>query len=960
MAEILDENILANIYSEAKKCEEDGFLDEALSLYQDAFNLCESEFSKLAIDRLADMINTKLTSNFDASLHLKASPRFQSTPYCTQVDDLAANGPSVYGGQRTTPVRSALKNKNMDISAINQPNNMTIAVEEGEQSFDAGHYNNLIIEARSLYKNSKQLEKALDKYNEAYSLHQDAKLYKRILKIQQELKLKQVQTYVETSAKESESDKEDLIDQYNNLVINAKACLESDRPDKALQLYQEAYKVDPSEKLLQKMTKLEEELAPADNSTSVDVEQYNNLIKEAKAKLKEEDYEGALLKYENANEINPTEKLQKRIDKIKDFIENDDEEDDDYNYEQVTPTNGAYPSNDQDLNKSVVKSEVDEHCNSLVKNAQNWEGKDMLSEALDAYREAQNLKPCPYFVQKINNLEKKLAINDNNENDTESELNVEYYNQLIIQGREHLNDGNFSTALEVYKEAHNLNPSEKLSKRITKIEQKLSAELEKEDEEPEVDDEIRDYYEVTIADAKNKEDKLLYDEAIALYEEAHELIPSDSISQKIASLEFKRDSERDPQEHKPSSVQSLNDLSADDKAKYNELIVKGKYAQKESKIEKAVSYYKKAAQIYKNEKLGTRIQKLEKFLEEEAENENLYTDIGDGLFLTNDIHDKLYQYQREGVKWMWELYRAEHGGILGDDMGLGKTIQTIAYLQALFLMEEISTAMLVMPLSLINNWQEEFKKWAPEIRVELFHGSKNERERNVKKVIKRGGVVLTTYGIIEKNVEFLVNTAFKWDYLVLDEGHKIKNPTKTSKAMRNVPCNHRLLISGTPIQNNLKELWALFDFVSRGKLLGTMTTFKMNYITPIERGREKDASKGEAKLGAKLAENLRKVIDPYFLRRTKAEIKKNGNDASSGVSKLGKKNELCVWLQLSNVQLNLYKAFLTLDSVRDAMNSSKSPLAALTVLKKICDHPRLATKFEALREVMDAESMSMK
>ncbi|KAL5255931.1 hypothetical protein ACHWQZ_G011223 [Mnemiopsis leidyi] len=960
MAAVLDDNIFENIFSEAKKCEEDGYLEEALSLYKNAHQLHQSDSSKFAIDRLTDLLNSKLVNSFHDNLNLQASPHFQSTPYNTQGDNLAMNGPSTYNMSTTTPLKSALDHiKSLDISAINQSSNMTIAVQEGEKSFDAGKYNKLIVEARSLYKSGNELQKALEKYEEAYSLHEDAKLLKRIVKIQQELKLKQVETYVDTNALKNKSDKEDQIDQYNNFVINAKACMESGSPDEALQLYQEAYKIDPSERLKKKIDKLLETLAQSAGDESIDVEHYNKLIMDAKVKLKEEDYQGALLLYENAHELNPNEKLQKRIDKIKDFIENDVEDDNEENQdEQTTPTNNLSPSNDKNWNKSMMQSEVDEQCKGLIEDAKRWEKTNKISEALDAYREAQSLKPCPYFVQKITDLEKKLDINENDGDDGESELNVEHYNQLIIKGREHLNDDNMDKALKLYEEAYEINPSEKLSKRISKIKNKLS-ELNN-GEEAGVDEEVKEFYDATIADAKIKEDKLLYDEAIALYEEANELIPSDSLSRKIANLEFKRDSDKDAESQKPSSVQSLDDLSAFEKAKYNELIVKGKYAQKESKIEKALGYYKKAAQIYKNEKLGTRIQKLEKFLEEEAENENLYTDIGDGLFLTNDVHDKLYQYQREGVKWMWELYRAEHGGILGDDMGLGKTIQTIVYLQALFLMEEISTAMLCMPLSLINNWQEEFKKWAPEIRVELFHGSKAERERNVKKVIKRGGVILTTYGIIEKNVEFLVNTSFKWDYLVLDEGHKIKNPTKTSKAMRNVPCNHRLLISGTPIQNNLKELWALFDFVSRGKLLGTMTTFKMNYITPIERGREKDASKAEAKLGAKLAENLRKLIDPFFLRRTKAEIKSKNTDSASAFSKLGKKNELCVWLQLSDVQLNLYKAFLTLDSVRDAMNSSKSPLAALTVLKKICDHPRLAIKFEALREVMDADNMSMK
>lgn len=945
MSTHLDEDILDNICSEAKKFEEDGLLEEALSQYKDAYKIQPSNAVKATISRLTDVLSNKLASNFEKNMDLNA-PCFQSTPYSTQTEDevFKINGLS-------TPVSSLMK-KHLNISAISQSNNTTIAIQNADRSFDASYYNKLIVEGRSLYKDSKNLEAALKKYEEAYSLHQDAKLHKRIMTIKQELKSREVQSYVESSMKGSNSDNEELIEQYNNFVINAKACVESDELANALELYREAYKIDPSVKLKSKIDKLAEQIASSDNIDEDDVEKYNDLIRDAKAKLKEENYGDALLFYENANEINPSEKLQKRIQKIREFIENDSEnegeKDDDSN-----------PVNDRQMNNSVAQTEVDEHCNSLVKNAKEYERKSNIEGALDAYREAQGLKPCPYFIQKIRDLESKLSINES-AGEEDAELNVEQFNQLIINAREHLNDGNLAEALKLYKEAYDRNPSKKLLKRINKIEEKLTNEAAKDDDEVDIDPEVREYYDATIEDAKTKEEKLLYDEAIALYEEANELIPSEKLSQRIASLEFKRDSEKDKENTEPSSARNLNDLSPSDKAKYNELIVKGKYAQKESKIEKALSYYQKASKIYTSEKLDTRIKKLEKFLEEEAANEELYTDLGDGLFLTNEVHDKLYEYQREGVKWMWELYRAENGGILGDDMGLGKTIQTITYLQALFMMEEISNAMLCMPLSLINNWQEEFKKWAPEIRVELFHGSKAERERNVKKVIKRGGVILTTYGIIEKNVEFLVNTMFKWDYLILDEGHKIKNPTKTSKAMRNVPCTHRLLISGTPIQNNLKELWALFDFVSRGKLLGTMTTFKMNYITPIERGREKDASKAEAKLGAKLAENLRNLIDPYFLRRTKAEIKSRNVDTSTGVNKLGKKNELCVWLQLSDIQLNLYKAFLTLDTVRDAMNSSRSPLASLTVLKKICDHPRLAIKFEALRDVMDADNMSMK
>ena len=477
-------------------------------------------------------------------------------------------------------------------------------------------------------------------------------------------------------------------------------------------------------------------------------------------------------------------------------------------------------------------------------------------------------------------------------------FNVDEYNDLITSGKHELTEGNLEDALELYSEALRIHHSEKLEKRVNNIRRKIA-----EVQSSKADDEVGD------------------DEAMT---SDHAEPPSTDIK-----------TDQSP-------------LTNSEKQKYNEYILKGKLAQKDTNIEKALRYFRKAAELHTSNKLESRISKLEKYLNDE--NDNWFKDLGDGFFLPNEVYDKLYSYQHEGVKWMWHLYLKKQGGILGDDMGLGKTVQTIVFLQAMFSMEEINTAILVMPLSLIPNWSSEFEKWAPDVRVELYHGSKSERERNVRKVMRRGGVILTTYGIIEKNVEFLMDMNHIWNYLILDEGHKIKNPTRTSKAVRNIPCNFRLLISGTPIQNNLKELWSLFDFVSRGSLLGTMVGFKMNYISPIERGREKDASRAEARLGSKLAENLRNLINPFFLRRTKAEIR--AQNSIPQLSNMEKKREICLWLSLTGIQKNLYKAFLTLDTVKDSMNQSKSPLAALTVLKKICDHPRLAIKFESIRELL--------
>lgn len=116
---------------------------------------------------------------------------------------------------------------------------------------------------------------------------------------------------------------------------------------------------------------------------------------------------------------------------------------------------------------------------------------------------------------------------------------------------------------------------------------------------------------------------------------------------------------------------------------------------------------------------------------------------------------------------------------------------------------------------------------------------------------------------------------FVWDYVILDEAHKIKtSSTKSAICARAIPASNRLLLTGTPIQNNLQELWSLFDFACQGSLLGTLKTFKMEYENPITRAREKDATPGEKALGFKISENLMAIIKPYFLRRTKEDVQK--------------------------------------------------------------------------------------
>ncbi|XP_072483217.1 DNA excision repair protein ERCC-6-like isoform X2 [Notamacropus eugenii] len=332
-----------------------------------------------------------------------------------------------------------------------------------------------------------------------------------------------------------------------------------------------------------------------------------------------------------------------------------------------------------------------------------------------------------------------------------------------------------------------------------------------------------------------------------------------------------------------------------------------------------------------------------------------------GLMLYRELHDQLFEHQKEGVAFLYSLYKErKKGGILADDMGLGKTVQIIAFLSAMFDAELVRYVLLIMPTSLINTWTEEFAKWTPGMRVATFHGSsKNERTRNLNRIQRKNGVAVTTYQMLINNwqqLSQLDGKEFVWDYLILDEAHKIKSSsTKSSIAARAIPVKNRILLTGTPIQNNLYELWSLFDFACQGSLLGTSKTFKMEYENPITRAREKDATLGEKALGLKISENLMTLIKPYFLRRTKEDVQKKSvnkpqsnllekdprSDIVCEMPSLSRKNELIIWLYLVPLQEEIYRKFVSLKHIKQLLMETRSPLAELTVLKKLCDHPRL-------------------
>lgn len=290
----------------------------------------------------------------------------------------------------------------------------------------------------------------------------------------------------------------------------------------------------------------------------------------------------------------------------------------------------------------------------------------------------------------------------------------------------------------------------------------------------------------------------------------------------------------------------------------------------------------------------------------------------------NDLGAELRPYQREGLAWMQTLRYLQVGGILGDDMGLGKTLQTLAHL----LLEKQSgrldrPCLVVMPTSLIPNWQDEAARFTPDLRVLALHGPQRQREFDRLDLYD---VLLTTYSLLPRDIARL--KAQPMHVVVFDEAQNLKNPTsKSAQAARQLKARQRLCLSGTPLENHLGELWALFDLLMPG-WLGDSKRFTQDYRTPIER-------QGD---GQRM-EHLRARIKPFLLRRRKEQVARE----------LPAKNEFVHWVELTDAQRDHYETVrLAMDrKVRDAIQSNGLArsqiviLDALLKLRQVCCDLRL-------------------
>ncbi|KAJ3186290.1 hypothetical protein HDU85_007730 [Gaertneriomyces sp. JEL0708] len=368
-----------------------------------------------------------------------------------------------------------------------------------------------------------------------------------------------------------------------------------------------------------------------------------------------------------------------------------------------------------------------------------------------------------------------------------------------------------------------------------------------------------------------------------------------------------------------------------------------------------------------------------------------------GYRMPGDIYSILFEYQRTCTRWLWELHSQDTGGIIGDEMGLGKTIQMISFLAGLSFSGLLNGPVLIVcPATVLRQWVQEFHRWWPPFRVVILHStgtglgqdgaidsddpdveddvfipsdddaSEAEDRRGgirtrratrrkpkkpkkisakqskmlqkagklIERVVQRGHIVLTTFAGVRVYSSKLLPVT--WSYCILDEGHKIRNPdAEITLACKQLRTPHRIILTGTPIQNNLTELWSLFDFVFPGRL-GTLPVFQSQFAVPISIGGYANASNVQVQTAYKCACVLRDLISPYLLRRMKSDV----------ATDLPKKSEQVLFCRLTDLQRKEYVNFLNSGEVTSILDGRRHALYGIDLLRKICNHPDLLDRKE--------------
>lgn len=320
--------------------------------------------------------------------------------------------------------------------------------------------------------------------------------------------------------------------------------------------------------------------------------------------------------------------------------------------------------------------------------------------------------------------------------------------------------------------------------------------------------------------------------------------------------------------------------------------------------------------------------------------------------LPDSLHAELRNYQLTGYSWMYSLHKFGFGGCLADDMGLGKTLQTLALLLKLksadkgtgnifshsgdrqlnlFDVQESGSepqpaSLIVVPTSLVHNWEAEIKKFTPSLKTYKHVGQQRKNGSDLNRAVQFYDIILTTYGTVRKDLEKL--SGFTFFYLILDESQYVKNPfSKTYKAITSLNSKYRMALTGTPVENSLSDLWAQMNFLNKG-LLGNLAFFRRFFITPVEKHND-----------AKQKEKLKILIHPFVLRRTKIEVAKD-------LPPLMEQVIICDMEEGQKVTYEKEKSIIRNAVLAGIGNESRQNptfiiLQGLTRLRQLANHPKL-------------------
>ncbi|XP_026799080.2 DNA excision repair protein ERCC-6 [Pangasianodon hypophthalmus] len=451
--------------------------------------------------------------------------------------------------------------------------------------------------------------------------------------------------------------------------------------------------------------------------------------------------------------------------------------------------------------------------------------------------------------------------------------------------------------------------------------------------------------------------------------EGSEYVPSDELmdpEQPERDDEFWQD-EKEEYELKPYKKKEAKTKKAkkeDESDEYLPSSSEDEDAERKVKVKKYkddgdIEYYRKRIRNWKRQRLQEKEQKRQAGEDESEESD---AEFDEGFKVPGFLWKKLFKYQQTGVRWMWELHCQQAGGILGDEMGLGKTIQVIAFLAGLsysklktrgsnYRYAGLGPTVIVCPATVMHQWVKEFHTWWPPFRVAVLHetGSfNNKKEKLIPEIAASHGILVTSYSYVRIMQDYIQK--YDWHYIILDEGHKIRNPNAgITVACKQFRTPHRFILSGSPMQNNLKELWSLFDFVFPGKL-GTLPVFMEQFSVPITMGGYANASPVQVQTAYKCACVLRDTINPYLLRRMKADVKANLS--------LPDKNEQVLFCRLTEEQRQVYQNFLDSKEVYQILNRDMQIFSGLIALRKICNHPDLFTGGPRMLRGIPAEELT--